>query len=654
MLKLALISQFFQKEYTIDGKRKNINEDNNKDNNKDNSNEDYLDINKHINSPLNFYLFYDIFIARSKNKKRQKEINSVFDYLNNNNNNNNNKISCNKNQIKIQLNYEFQNKILIEETKRKLQKTNRGFLIFLDKFFSKIKLKKKNNNNNNEYNYNNNNEYNYNNNYECKIISNKNFKFFRKIKINKENNNEINYNNTNTNINSNNTNSNNYNNNNYYTNTNSNNNINNNNNKINIDINIINYNTFSTNRIFSRKFIAKNYEFFLLKTKKAIKIQTNFRRFISQKKNLTQIFNKKIIFICQKIFKIQSFWKTFLQKRALNKKILIKNITYSLNIYSFLITKIFKKFKNIENFKKNFLISLIKNQRNFQAIKIQKNFRGFFVKKFVKNYLLKEKNCFKITYPYKAYDVQIKFFIPKNESEKNCNKKILVEEKIFKFEFSKFENNFVLLLNEENIRPGKYRAIYMIDNVTFCDGRFPHVEFSDGNYYNIIDVKYPYINIKKNFMEKNRYLKDNNYNANNNDYKEIKESFSYSNNSTEGNIILRKNTNFTYDNDNGNGNGNDNDNEYDLYNKNTDYNKDNKSNGFLLSDSFYEIANKKEHYNKINNDNFNWYKEYISLQKNLRFNSTYNKPLCYMDKLKELIKEESLDLDLDKIVDNNN
>jgi hypothetical protein len=589
MLKLNIINQYFLKEYTIDRKRNNNNNINN--NNNNNNVIDNYNNNININT-FNFYLFYDIFISNDKDKKIKKEINSALDYMNNYNINKHNENliqynfldNNNNNKIKIQFNYEFQNKFLLEETKKKLQKSNKGILIFLDKFFSKVKLKKNKNDNNKNF-----------------IISNKNFK------------------------------------------------LSNNNN------NIINYNTFSSNKIFSRKFLIKNHEIFLLKTKKAKIIQTNFRRFISQKKNLTKIFNKKIIFICEKIFFIQSFWKKFVQKKALNKKILIENIKKSLNFSSNLITKIFKKFKMIKNFKKNLLISSIKNQRKLQAIKIQKKFRGFFVKKFVENYLIQEKNCFKITYPFKAYDVQIKFFIPITENEKNFNKKNLVEEKIFKFEFSKLENIFVLFLNEENIKPGKYRAILMIDKISFCDGRFPHVEFSDGNYYNIIDVKFPYINIKKNFMDKIKYNKDNYFNDNYNDndinininikndndndnYSNINnennKSICYSNNSTQGNFILRKNTNFTYDNDN------------DIYNLNTySYNKDNNNNNeFLLSDSFYEIINKKENYNNINNKNFNWFKEYNSLQKNLR-NNSFNRPICYMNKLKELIKEESLDLD---------
>ena len=44
-----------------------------------------------------------------------------------------------------------------------------------------------------------------------------------------------------------------------------------------------------------------------------------------------------------------------------------------------------------------------------------------------------------------------------------------------------------LYINPVDFKCGKYRVKLIIDGQVTCDGRFPHIEFSDGYYYNIMN-----------------------------------------------------------------------------------------------------------------------------------------------------------------------
>jgi len=47
---------------------------------------------------------------------------------------------------------------------------------------------------------------------------------------------------------------------------------------------------------------------------------------------------------------------------------------------------------------------------------------------------------------------------------------------------------FILYLPSEVIKPGRYKAQLEVDGSRTCDGRYPHFESRDGQFYNMIDI----------------------------------------------------------------------------------------------------------------------------------------------------------------------
>ena len=113
--------------------------------------------------------------------------------------------------------------------------------------------------------------------------------------------------------------------------------------------------------------------------------------------------------------------------------------------------------------------------RQTYVIKIQKSLRNLFKRLNIKRTLLLEKNYFKLCYPFKAKTVKIKIF----EGE--------FKDKLYDFFFCKIRQTFILYLQPTGLLFDKYRVQFYVDDLVTCDGRYPHIEYYDGLYYNIID-----------------------------------------------------------------------------------------------------------------------------------------------------------------------
>ena len=113
---------------------------------------------------------------------------------------------------------------------------------------------------------------------------------------------------------------------------------------------------------------------------------------------------------------------------------------------------------------------------------IQNRFKAFQYRSKILIILQKEKNNIKFTYPFKANKVKLLLFIsPIKKNDVTIIKK-------FDFEFCKIQEMLILYLNTSLISPGKYKAQIEVDGLRTCDGRYPHFEFLDGLYYNVIDI----------------------------------------------------------------------------------------------------------------------------------------------------------------------
>jgi hypothetical protein len=235
----------------------------------------------------------------------------------------------------------------------------------------------------------------------------------------------------------------------------------------------------------SRYLITKQEEIFRLKEEKALLLQKYIRRYIAYV-HFLKIFNENIkAQITKCIITIQKNFRRF----SINKKFKMYYIKYKI-LTSLKYSK--HKIKNsVESFyiqtliKKQYLLNNIITIRS-EALKLLQNRIKFYLfNKKIKDLLLKEKTHYSISYPFVAHDVKLVIYI--NIRQHSHSLTYEIKENVYRFEYCKIRNCFVLHIHPDDFKPGKYRVKMIVDNLVTCDGRFPHIEFSDGYYYNIID-----------------------------------------------------------------------------------------------------------------------------------------------------------------------
>jgi hypothetical protein len=121
------------------------------------------------------------------------------------------------------------------------------------------------------------------------------------------------------------------------------------------------------------------------------------------------------------------------------------------------------------------VIGKIREMQVKKVLIIQDYVRNHLLKTYMKNLLNSERNYYKITYPFKAKSVQIKIFLNQWEY------------KIFDFYYCQVQNIFVVYIDPIMFLKERYRFQFIVDDCVTCDGSYPHIEFNDGNYYNVID-----------------------------------------------------------------------------------------------------------------------------------------------------------------------
>jgi len=248
---------------------------------------------------------------------------------------------------------------------------------------------------------------------------------------------------------------------------------------------ILDFNFFKQKKIPSHlkimyRFANKEAHLSLLdKIQSIIIIQTHYRRYISQKhfiKKTEEMIEKKGL---ESVIFLQSYLRLFLTNLKVKKNIL-KNYLKSQrkNAVMKIIKNIYLLFLS-NNFKKNLLKKNIKKIRNENIIKIQCNLRRFLYYKKFKEFKNKFQNNYYLIYPFYAKKVEIKIFT--TEGLKNSIK-------LYQFEYSKFLECFILFIDQNDFPSGKYRCQFIVDGSVTCDGRFPHIEFTDGIFYNLVDI----------------------------------------------------------------------------------------------------------------------------------------------------------------------
>ena len=243
------------------------------------------------------------------------------------------------------------------------------------------------------------------------------------------------------------------------------------------------------NKTYNR-YIKQNRQFsFLNKVKITIKIQNKFRSYLFRQKFFKEIIEDLKQKCTSSIIKIQCFIRQKQSVKLMKIKMLYHIILLDYKEKEKKIENLLNSYYNIIQFKKIFLINDLLKKRYKAASKIQSNYRGYQIHKTIKNIILKMKTLYTITYPFYAQEVEIKIYVLMNDSLIGKFGELKFSILTYKFEYNPILKFFILFIEKNELKPGKYRCQFIVNNIITCDGRYPHIEFSDGKLYNLINFK---------------------------------------------------------------------------------------------------------------------------------------------------------------------
>ena len=267
----------------------------------------------------------------------------------------------------------------------------------------------------------------------------------------------------------------------------------NNHNIINFKKDLLNFTSYYNRRIFSqnigRYIHYKENDFLMKKTESILIIQKYIRGWLVRN-SLNKLVNYIIRYrLLKHIIIIQKTYKHYFVRKKIREYLIIRKILYIRKKNWLIIEKYIQKFIYKKKVKKYIIITKILKQRLKKIIFLQSAIKTFYMSKLCKQIINYEKYHYVLTYPFIAKTVQLKLFwnnsnvILKNNSYCNLNDKY----DIFDFEICPIRKIFILYICTENINPGKYRCQFIINGITSCDGRFPHIKCNRNQFYNILN-----------------------------------------------------------------------------------------------------------------------------------------------------------------------
>jgi hypothetical protein len=207
-------------------------------------------------------------------------------------------------------------------------------------------------------------------------------------------------------------------------------------------------------------------------------IQKHVRQLLAKKKFFQM--NKAVVEkkVQHRVVKLQTVVRTFLILKSIKKFYLFKKIIRDREHAAHKITAALKTYFVRKKIALVYLLDHILCTRHTALLKLQNHIRSYIFGKKFKDIFYKEKNYYSLTYPFKAKSVLLKVFISDGND---------MIERVYRFTYCTIRHMWVLYINPADLPPGKYRVLLIVDDIITCDGRYPHIEFSDGHYYNIID-----------------------------------------------------------------------------------------------------------------------------------------------------------------------
>ena len=216
-----------------------------------------------------------------------------------------------------------------------------------------------------------------------------------------------------------------------------------------------------------------------------VKIQSVFRSYMFKKHFTIQVeeeIEKKGI---DEIILLQSLIRQYLVGIKIRRNFLRDNIEFERVKCAHKIQNLFKLMYDKNQIGIIALKDNIIKSRENAAKKIQHAFKGYQFYSYFKTLRNQMKETYFITYPFYAKKVELRVFLPGSSTSINIglfNNSF----KQFPFIYNDFLGMFILSIQPNTFPSGQYRCQFIIDGFASCDGRFPNVEFEDGNLYNMV------------------------------------------------------------------------------------------------------------------------------------------------------------------------
>ena len=200
------------------------------------------------------------------------------------------------------------------------------------------------------------------------------------------------------------------------------------------------------------------------------------------------------------IILIQSYIRKFLTIKSIKRFILLKQVYQGIHSAIMKITHKMREFYYKNNGIKKMIFKDIVLSRIASVTKIQAIYRSKLYQRKFKDFMKTISENYYFNYPFYAKTVELKVISIGDGTENN----FMLNIDIFPFEYNSILKTLILLIPPQKIKRGKHRCQFIVDGNAICDGRYPHVEFSDGLFYNLVDF------VAKNqlhiFEEDNEYL----------------------------------------------------------------------------------------------------------------------------------------------------
>lgn len=227
---------------------------------------------------------------------------------------------------------------------------------------------------------------------------------------------------------------------------------------------------------------------FEMKGKIITKMQRAIKFFLLKifiKNSINQLINQKTQ---TSVIKIQCNFRRYSTIKQIKKCYLLYIILSTRYKSCSYLRNLIIKYHNKVKYKAIVIYKSILCFRRYHIVKIQNKYRTHYLSKLVQEIIAYEKTQYIITYPFKAKEVFLKMYLNSNLSpEKYHFFSVKNETRQFQFYYCTLRKIFILYINKYEIIQGKYRCQFIVDGQTTCDGRYSYTEYTDGNYYNILE-----------------------------------------------------------------------------------------------------------------------------------------------------------------------